>query len=256
MRFVLYPYRLGSESASRLSEALPAHKVRPDGRYRYRPGDVIVNWGNSTVPAWAELPAYENMLNLPQLVGLASNKLRCFRELTAAGVATVPWTDNRQLALTWFGDGSAVYARTVLQGHSGEGIVIATNSQELPEAPLYTKRVIVRGEYRVHVFDGQIIDYRKKSRRDGDEPTADQHSIRTLANGWIYRAENLPRIERVEQLALRAIEAIGLDFGAVDIVIDDVDSNAKVLEINTAVGLEDRTLENYINAIRNKYAQQ
>jgi len=38
-------------------------------------------------------------------------------------------------------------------------------SVELPTAPLYTKAITNNGEYRVHVFDGEVILYQKKSRR-------------------------------------------------------------------------------------------
>lgn len=249
-RFVLYPYKLGSRSVNLLRDALPAHKVRPDGQYRYREGDVVINWGNSTVPTWLTEEAMDGMLNLPQLVGVASNKLRCLQHLESDGVPTVPFTTDPVVASEW----PLVYARHILQGHSGEGIELVHEGTQVPVAPLYTKGLQNNGEYRVHVMNGQVIDYRKKVRHEGDVPLPEQENIRTLGNGWVYRRDGLRRLERVEELALRAIESIGLDFGAVDI-INDQDGNVFVLEVNTAVGLEERTLETYVNSFNQNYGQ-
>lgn len=254
MTFRIYPYKTASRSARRLKEALGGNlMLKPNGTYRYRPGDKIINWGNSTVPQFAAA-AGDNLLNKPEAVAIAANKLHTFRSLSEAGVPTVPWTTNRDEASNWDG---VVYARHQLTGHSGAGIEIVGEDDDIPQAPLYTKKVENGGEYRVHVMNGRVIDYRKKSRRDGDEVQEGQSEIRTLNNGWIYRQGELNRLERIEQLAVQAITAIGLDFGAVDIIMDEErerPNDVYVLEINTAVGLADNTLESYITAFQENYA--
>jgi len=45
---------------------------------------------------------------------------------------------------------------------------------------------------------------------------------------------------------LASVMALGLDFGAVDIVYNENDNKAYVLEINTAPGLSGTTLEKYV----------
>jgi len=197
-------------------------------------------------------------------------------------VPTVPFTIDKHNAEDW-ARGGAVYVRHTLTGHSGEGIEIIknptfgsiqrllnelnelrfydiatllssrVNERGLPLAPLYTKGINNGGEYRVHVFNGEIIDYRKKSRQYDNEATTDQREIRTLENGWVYRTSNLRRLERVENLALSAIDALGLDFGAVDIIMDE-NRSVHVLEVNTAVGMDDVTLGNYVEKITTYYA--
>ena len=47
---------------------------------------------------------------------------------------------------------------------------------------------------------------------------------------------------------LRGIQALGLDFGAVDILYMASNDTAKVLEVNTAPGIEGDTLVDYYNA--------
>lgn len=279
MRYIIYPYKMGSETARQLATALDAKRVYPDRNYRPRPDDVIINMGNSRYPDWLA-----PMLNDPGHVALAANKLDTFRTLTEAGIPTVPWTNDRNEALEW----DVVYCRSVLNGHSGAGITVhrrETNPEllsiadrvealglhsvsntirdyvsegadfDLPEVPLYTMGVQNHGEYRVHVFRGEIIDYRKKSRRvndDGsvDTPTAEQSDVRTLDNGWVFRQSDLNRVERIENLAREAIDALGLDFGAVDIIKDD-EGNIMVVEVNSAVAMDNTTLANYVTAIRN-----
>jgi glutathione synthase/RimK-type ligase-like ATP-grasp enzyme len=278
-RIILYPYKMGSESARALQEQLSVGgrrvlRVRPDGRYRHRLGDILINWGSSRVPAWLGNNA---IANHPEAVALASNKLNTFRKLQEAGVPTIPWTTDAGVASTW----DKVYVRHELQGHSGAGIEIIEQQHDaerdrlvndlieqgyedfarqitdeavqvpLPNAPLYTKAVANNGEYRVHVFNGEVIDYRKKSRHHEDEPTDEQSAVRTLGNGWIYRVNNLKRLERVEQLAIQAVSALGLDFGAVDIIKDE-GGNVWVLEVNTAVGMDSHTLASYATKI-NEY---
>jgi glutathione synthase/RimK-type ligase-like ATP-grasp enzyme len=252
--FRVYPYKLGSRSARRLAEGLGNRLLlKPNGTYRNRRGDTIVNWGNSEVPQFFDR-SRDNFLNKPENIALASHKLRTFEALEEAGIPTVPFTTSAREAGNWDGK---VMARTRLQGHSGEGIIVVGQDDEIPQAPLYTKFVQNGGEYRVHVMNGEVIDYRKKSRQHDDEATEDESDIRTLENGWVYRQGSLRRLDRVEQLAIDTIETLGLDFGAVDIIQDSRATRPEdmmVLEVNTAVGLADNTLESYIEAFRRIYA--
>lgn len=249
MTFRIYPFKLGSESARRLKEVLGGRPLlKPDGNYNYQEGDVIINWGSARNPNF--LREGVRMLNLPEHVEVASNKLRTFEALSRGGVATIPFTASADQAREWDG---VIYARHELRGHSGEGIEIIPEDQDVPPAPLYTKGMDNQGEYRVHVMNGEVFDYRKKSRLADDEPTEEQGKIRTLGNGWIYRQGNLRRLERIEQLAIQAINALNLDFGAVDIIMDE-NGDVFVLEVNTAVGLADNTLESYQEAFTRHYA--
>jgi hypothetical protein len=117
---------------------------------------------------------------------------------------------------------------------------------------MYTKAVDSQGEYRVHVMRGEVIDYAKKLRRVDDEPTQEELDVRSHDNGWVFVRGNLRRIPRVEKLAQDAVEALGLDFGSVDICMDK-DGDIFVLEVNTACGLEETTLSNYISGIQTFY---
>lgn len=246
MRFVIYPYKMGSMSGRALAAGLHGHRVYPDRKYKRREGDVIINWGSSTVPNWDS----EGIINPPEAVKLASNKIKCLERLTLRGVPCLEYTVDSEVARGWIRDGHIIFARHKLTGHSGEGLVVFPNKYEtLKGAKLYTKGISSTGEYRVHVFQGEILDYRKKSRAYDSEPTEIEDRVRTNGNGWIFREHNLKRLKRIEKLAKDAVEALGLDFGAVDIIKDE-DGNVFVCEVNTAMALETRTLERYLQAFK------
>lgn len=261
MRYILFPYQVYSNSARALRDRLSAFArtliVYPDRNYRYRAGDIILNWGNSHPANWMNNESISATLNRPEFVGNASNKLTTLQRLQSAEIPVVEFTTDREVSHQWNRGGHTVYARHKLTGHSGEGIeVIRPNSYEIenPRAPLYTKAKQNHGEYRVHVFNGEVIDYRKKGRRDGDTANQAQNDVRTHGNGWIYRMD-VRRVDRIMDLAKEVVETLGLNFAAVDIIKDEND-DIFVLEVNTAVGLEGSTLDNYVTAITNYATQQ
>jgi hypothetical protein len=292
--FYIYPYKNGSLSVKKLKEALGAKIIKlKDSKYKPKEDDIIINWGNSKSAPWGENMTAHDILNTPDAVALASNKLHTLAELDNASVPVVPYSTDLSVAKEWLESGSKVFARHSLTGHSGEGIEILypsqtedriyavqeaqrildevgleeladtldgelslladTESVTVPDAPLFTKGVDNCGEYRVHVFNEEVILYQKKSRKvdaDGlveiaEGETAD---VRNLASHWIYRTENLKPTPQIEELALASVEVLGLHFGAVDI-IKDAEGDLFVLEVNTAPGLGNtKTIEAYINA--------
>jgi glutathione synthase/RimK-type ligase-like ATP-grasp enzyme len=208
-------------------------------KYRPRAGDVIINWGSGNFANFA--PA----TTLNPKVGVAANKLETFRALTKAQVR-VPnwWTGKDEIALGDF----PIVCRQKLTGHSGEGIVIATKPDELVAAPLYTKYVKKKDEYRVHVLrDNAFFIQRKARKLDVENPN---WQVRNLAGGFAFvevAAREVPA--DVLNQARAALVAVGLDFGGVDVMWNEGEAKAYVLEVNTACGLEERTANHYRNAI-------
>lgn len=244
MKIRIVPYKRGSASAAllarKLSELL-GYKVWC-GSPRKRALNLC--WGNKDVDA-AEYPS----LNTCRAIYIASNKLETFQHLEENGVSHVPYTASKKTAQGWLEKGSVIFARTTGgQGGSGITIVGPGHASVLPDLPLYTLYVKKKKEFRVHVFGGQVIDVQQKKKRNGVEADS---LIRNHDNGWIFAHEDVVEPTGLRELGVQAVQALGLDFGAVDIIWNEKQNKCFVLEVNTAPGLSDSTAEKYANAIQN-----
>lgn len=249
-RTIIFPYKMTSESSKLLRDKLGALRVYPDRAYRYRDGDLVINWGNSNIPNWDNSSV--KWLNEPGAVKNASNKLKTFRILQEFGIP-IPNYSSIRPHTTW----GRTIVRHKLTGHRGDGIEILEPGDEIPEAPLYTEYITAKAEYRVHVFDGSVIDISKKVRIDLEDelgldcdPTEEEMMIKSHQNGWTFARGGIRFSLELGKVAIRAVKALGLDFGAVDIIRGE-NNELYTLEVNTAIGLAETTLNSYSNAIMN-----
>lgn len=251
MRPVLFPHNIGSHGARVLAQALNAIRVRANGTYVPRRGDCVINWGGSTLPAWRN-SATARWLNNFVAVGVASDKLRTFEALQRHSVPIPEWTTDRRVAEGWFStEGAKVVCRTLLRASEGRGIVVAKTARECVAAPLYVKFFQKQEEYRVHVFNNEVIDVAQKRLRNGERERAGRDPyIRSHANGWVFAHENVQLPGPARDAALAAVRAVGLEFGAVDLAVN-TRGRVVVFEVNTAPGLENtQTINAYAQAIR------
>ena len=190
------------------------------------------------------------IINHPDAVAKATNKLETFKSFEHAEFTHIPpWTTDRTVVEQWINDGHSVVCRTILNGHSGRGIILADNVGQLVDCPLYTQYVKKLKEFRVHVAFNDVIDVQEKRRRNDVGKDADSR-IRNHHTGWVYCREEITEPTDLRQVAQSAIAALGLDFGAVDIIWNQKQDRCYVLEVNTACGLEGTTLTNYVNLLR------
>jgi glutathione synthase/RimK-type ligase-like ATP-grasp enzyme len=252
MRVRILPYKRGSRSAAALSRALAAPRVNlVRTRFHHdRQSDVVINWGADRFPdSWYRGDhgvVIGTTINEDVAVRLAKNKLNAFRALQEARVPTVEWTEEHVQAVEWRNAGGApVYCRRTVSGQGGAGIVVIEGAASIPNAPLYTRGFNARHEYRVHVFGQTAIDCQKKRRRDG----VSVNPVRNAANGYVYCRGGVVPPAAVIEAAVNAVRALGLHFGAVDILAKE-NGEVAVLEVNTAPGLEGTTLQRYVDAFR------
>ncbi len=247
---LVYAYKPGSQSAKALSLGLDAKRIKHEGsKLKGRANKVVINWGSSTLPAEV---AKCTVINASEAVSKASNKLSFFKAME--GIVSVPtFVTERAEALKLVQEGNTVVARTILNGNSGAGIVLVENEEQLVDAPLYTVYVPKKQEYRVHVFRGQVLDVQRKARKQDVPDDEVNWKIRNMANGFIFaRGEDaLGQVPQdVIDQAVLAVETLGLDFGAADVIYNDKQAKAYVLEVNTAPGLSGTTLDNYVKAFK------
>jgi glutathione synthase/RimK-type ligase-like ATP-grasp enzyme len=101
-----------------------------------------------------------------------------------------------------------------IQYRNGRRKEPATHFMEVVDAPR---------EYRVHIFKGKSIRISEKAFADN----GDKHDYTTV--------KPQDNVKHVRKAAKKAMKAVGLDFGAVDILADD--TQCWVLEVNAAPGL-------------------
>lgn len=244
-RIILIGYKIGSRSLKNLQTQLKEDQDerrvlrvrRTSTRYKRRVSDRIVAWG-PTNPC----PHVDQTQEAAKKV--ASDKLLSFQKFTEASVSVPDWTTDKAVAIAW---GKDYLARTLLRSHSGRGIVMVAAGETPPNAKLYVQYKKKKHEYRVHVFQGKVVDFTQKKRKVGHENRDNQ--IRNHANGWIYARDNVVKPDGIDQLALNACAAIGLHSGAVDIIWNEKENKCYVLEINTAPGIEGTTCKKYTNEI-------
>ena len=158
-------------------------------------------------------------------------------------------------------EGMKLVARTKLSGHSGEGIEIidATVDGLMLQAPLYTEYISKVKEYRCIVVGNEVVDTKQKKKRSSprdeegnvieEERVEHDEQVWNLDGGYVFARSSISRPDGIDSLAVSAVSSLGLDFGAVDIIMDR-EHNLFVLEVNTAFGLEGTTIELVGDAIK------
>lgn len=254
MRVRVLPYKIGSQSAKLIAQGLGALRCNPlRTSFRPRIGDVLINWGCSYNP----FPYPITMLNKYSAVAIASNKIKALAWMDREGVSIIPFTQDKEQAIQWIEEGSYIYERHTLHGHGGSGIRVVHSVDDLTvgtSVQLYTKGIPIRREYRVHVFDGKVIEHVQKRRRLDANPNTVSDYVRNHTQGWVFVKNGFDYLPEVEEQAINAVQALGLDFGAVDVITEKHTGNVYVLEVNTACGFDPNgsTLQKYITAFKEK----
>lgn len=243
------PYKNTSQSAAALSKGLHSRRINVSSQ-TYKPSkkDILLNWGNTSEYAYFLQPRVGKIFNPPDCVDKAVNKIRFLEICTQNDIPCPRWTTNRADA-TVLARTNDIVARTLITAHGGRGIaLIKRGTEELPEAKLYTVYVPKKTEYRVHVCGDNVFDVQQKKLKRGTQNPNFQ--IRSWDNGWIFARQGVKFPDEVAETAVKAVKALGLDFGAVDVGWNELKKQPIVYEVNTAPGIEGETLDTYIKTIK------
>jgi hypothetical protein len=242
-RYRVLPYKQGSRSAKALATALGGKVLKLQGsQFIPKPSDKIINWGNTSV-------VLSGVLNPGALLQKCSNKLEFFRRMEVMNLEhCIPnwWTKKGDIP----DDAFPIVCRTILAGHSGAGIVIADCRDDLVDAPLYVQYVKKKDEYRVHCglnpdLSVSIIAVQRKARDTSCENP--NWRVRNHSNGFVFVRNGFTPPTSVIDVAQSCFRATDLDFAAIDVIFNEHENKAYVLEANTAPGLEGQTITDYAN---------
>lgn len=257
-RVILIGYKLGSKSLRSLAQAMKKRvtqkvlRVDKDStKYKHKATDYVINWGVSRYKPTHTVAHVQNKLYFFRTIQKHNDDHVDYKDFQ---INIPEWTTNTATAQQWIDDGCMVVGRALLNSHSGKGILlfdsetITTNI----ECPLYVKYKKKKSEFRVHVFskeDGplEVIDVTQKKKRKDFEGEVNT-KIRNHQNGWVYCRKDITEPDDLRTQALRAAAAVGIKYGAVDIIYNQHENKCYVLEINSAPGIEGTTLEKYVDA--------
>lgn len=185
-------------------------------------------------PAGTGTVCYGNARGASRVLNANCNtdKITRLRAMTQNRVSTVPWFSARDIPerITF-----PLLARRAI-GHGGTDIVPVFQREEIPWRiragwDWFSQYIPVQNEYRVWLFRGQHLDtYEKVMRR----PQEYAYIGRNFRNGFDFTLTN-EQTDATQQ-ATRALDTLGLDFAAVDL-LRGTDDNIYVLEVNTAPGV-------------------
>ena len=182
-------------------------------------------------------------LNKPEAIRLASNKRLALQAMQEAGVPVPKPLYNDTWSFPCVGRPDS--------HRQGRGFWLCESHEDMARAYRGTSRkaaathfmeyIPIEREFRVHVVNGKSIKISEKVGANG----TNNHR-----NGAICRyPSDFSHKKTLRKAAKDAVEALGLDFGAVD--IGWYDGKPYVFEVNTAMGLTDPnsdTLERYAQA--------
>jgi glutathione synthase/RimK-type ligase-like ATP-grasp enzyme len=249
-------YNRYSRGARLLREAFKCKLVSLDNMHSL-PTDApyVLNWG----AAPNRFDATGVVLNQPKVVNICSDKVRFFEAVKGA-VRIPEFTKDLDEALSWVESGQIVMGRN-RRGSCGKDILFYEEEalDSFVKSDFYVQYKKKKEEFRVHVFDGEVILVQRKALRRLDtegkpiDTSNVNYRIRNLSNGFIFQRNDIEAPEDVLTQARLAVEKVGLDFGAVDVIWNEYEQKAYVLEINTAPGLEGSTVGDYTAAIARKF---
>lgn len=215
-------------TATLLKNALLAAGARVDVN-----DQAVVCWGAGTDQS-------------PALNGRCSdyNKLEQLQVLRDAGITVPPFSQAANPSLL------IAFARK-LQHSRGRDIepCFILDDMERRVAPdtYFTKFIPSVAEYRVWIYRRQHLGTYRKTLR---HPETRRGFGRNHGNGYAFelmRAADIPR--GAVDKAAASVEALGLDFGAVDI-IESTTPEYVVLEVNTAPGADNEDRQGFGSLVR------
>lgn len=219
-----------------IARAMGISRFRKRAEY-LNSAENLIRWGNTKTVNVSGLE-----LNPREAILLASNKPECRKKLLEAKIPVPKETEVEY----------PVVGRSK-KHKAGDNFFYCENAEEVQRAKdngaVYFAQFYPKtNEYRVHVGGGRVL---LMSIKEGDKTQRvwnkklSNFTFRHLRRSvWL----NDPDLKKMCKKAKKAIKAVGLDFGAVDIMADAGDGYLPfvITEINTAPSLSPLAVQKYV----------
>lgn len=200
------------------------------GKTNFMDFDSVFSFGTS------KKTLHKHRFNMSDNVSMCVSKPRTFEALKRAGCSTVPYVLRKEdVPKDW----ECIVVREDAGGRKAEGMHLIDRGQPLPDGQLFTEYFFHKTEYRVMVFNGEIVACYEK--------VEGQHE----GEVWHF-FENRPKkgFKLMDEHCLKAANALGIDYVGFDVVANSKE-DFRILEANSAARLEDEAenaiVEYYIN---------
>lgn len=212
--------------------------------------DLIIRWGcTSEVGTECSL-----VYNKPDKIKLSANKGRCRQYLYDNGIPVPkPVSHDDIFGARYNGTFRFPIVVRPTFHQKGKDFLLFNNLSELERGwrsvgrldhPYISEFYPKTTEYRVHVGHGKVLVVQQKVQTSAPVSQNWSHG-----NGYAFEVVPWKQYRKeIVDLAVKTIEVLGLDFGAVDIMADPLDSSlplAVVCEVNTSPRLEGYTAKRY-----------
>jgi glutathione synthase/RimK-type ligase-like ATP-grasp enzyme len=204
------------------------------------PLDLLIRWGSRKPMPFANIE-----LNNANAIHRASDKLETYNYLYQAEIPVIFMTPDYEQA--WYHcQTDFVFGRS-RYGHGGKDIVVYRRGEKpVQEHDFYSPYYECRNEVRIHVVRDKVVRVQRKYL---DHPEKDHLGlIKNYKHGYRFRAPGYQLRPARRNDAIRAVKELGLDFGAVDMLVWG-DRGHMILEVNTAPGCSPLTLRCYAGEI-------
>ena len=203
---------------------------------------ALIRWGSQQALPSGCRPT--STLNSVEALSRSSDKAVALRVLMEQGVRVPRFSlASDASTLRELRESVPVILGRSRHGSQGRDIRVFQEGEPLHGSELYTEYIPNTREYRLHVFQGEVIRVQGKYLDFKEQHT--NPFIKNHGQGFRFRAPDRQlNADRLES-AIGAVRALGLDFGAVDLLIGE-DRLAYVLEVNTAPACSPLTARAYI----------
>lgn len=203
--------------------------------------NTLIRWG-SRVEEWVD-DVYEKVANPCSAIKLCSDKIVSSEAMDIAGVNVPEYSDDPYALIEQFGYPLLGRKR---QHARGTDIKLILQERDLRKrCDYYTRYIPTKREFRIHVVGDKVIRIQGKYL---DYPEQAVSYMRNYATGYRFRKPRLRLKPDRLTMAVSAVKSLGLDFGAVDLLIGD-DGLGYVLEVNTAPSCSPITMGAYAVAL-------
>lgn len=181
-------------------------------------------------------------------IAKTADKMKMKAIFCNAGVRSPKYFTNSESGATAIMDGhlgDKIFFKTPFHSR-GRGMVVYDSKESAvtqQKRGYFEESCISKREFRVHVMDGEAFHIDEKRPRDKSMKKRDRPMIKNMATGFKFRRpiEDFP--DEVLTESIKAVQALGLVFGAADVGLND--EGVWIYEVNTAPSLRTKTRKAY-----------